>query len=128
LKLLLDTHLLLWIADDDPKLPPEVRLAIEHPEVTLYFSVVSIWEIVIKNALGRDNFKVDARVLRRELIDAGYLELDIKSQHALEVEQLPLVHHDPFDRLLIAQAISEGIALMTHDRLVAQYSGPIRHV
>jgi PIN domain nuclease of toxin-antitoxin system len=127
-KLLLDTHLLLWIANDDPKLPAEARVAVENPEVTPYFSVVSIWEIVIKNALGRSDFKVDARVLRRELIDAGYEELQVKGQHALEVEQLPLIHHDPFDRLLIAQAISEGIFLMTHDNAIAQYSGPIRQV
>jgi PIN domain nuclease of toxin-antitoxin system len=128
LKLLLDTHLLLWIANDDPKLPTEARIVVEDPEVTLYFSVVSIWEIVIKNALGRNDFKVDARVLRRELIDAGYQELEVKGQHALEVEQLPPIHHDPFDRLLIAQAISEGIFLMTHDNVVAQYNGPIRQV
>jgi PIN domain nuclease of toxin-antitoxin system len=128
MKLLLDTHLLLWSASDDSKLPSQARALIEDPETELYFSVVSLWEIVIKNALGRDDFQVDARVLRRELIDAGYLELEIKGRHALEVDQLPLIHHDPFDRLLIAQAISEGIFLMTHDRAIAQYHGPIRQV
>jgi PIN domain nuclease of toxin-antitoxin system len=127
-KLLLDTHLLLWIANDDPKLPAEARAEVENPDAILYFSVVSIWEIVIKNALGRKDFKVDARVLRRELIDAGYQELEVKGQHVLEVEQLPTIHHDPFDRLLIAQAITEGIFLVTHDNAIGQYSGPIRQV
>jgi PIN domain nuclease of toxin-antitoxin system len=127
-KWLLDTHLLLWAASDDMKLPAEARAEIENAQASLYFSVVSIWEIIIKNALGRDDFSVNARVLRRELIDVGYTELEIKGQHVLEVEQLPLIHHDPFDRLLIAQASSEGIFLMTHDKSVAQYRGPIRQV
>jgi PIN domain nuclease of toxin-antitoxin system len=128
-KLLLDTHLLIWAANDDPSLSDEARAAIEHTDNALFFSVASIWEIVIKSSLGRDDFRVDARVLRRSLIDAGYEELSIEAQHALEVERLPMHHRDPFDRLLLGQAIVEGIVLLTHDELVRQYElAPVRYV
>jgi PIN domain nuclease of toxin-antitoxin system len=128
-KLLLDTHLLLWAAADDPALPHEARLAIEDVENTLFFSVASIWEIVIKSALGRDDFKIDARVLRRNLLDAGYEELPIEAPHTFEVAQLPPLHRDPFDRVLIGQAMAEGIVLLTHDDLIKQYDlAPVRFV
>jgi PIN domain nuclease of toxin-antitoxin system len=128
-KLLLDTHLLLGAAEDDPALPQEARVAIEDTGNTVYFSVASIWEIVIKNGLGRDDFKVDARVLRRNLLDAGFEELAIEATHILEVAQLPSLHKDPFDRVLIGQAMAEGIVLLTHDHLIKQYDlAPIRFV
>ena len=94
----------------------------------LWFSAVSIWEIAIKQALGRSNFYLDARVLRSRLMGAGYSELSLTSEHGLSVATLPLIHHDPFDRILIAQAISEGMTLLTADTRIAQYSGPIRKV
>ncbi|KWF00067.1 twitching motility protein PilT [Burkholderia ubonensis] len=128
MKLLLDTHLLLWAAAGAAELPERARALIEDPACMPLFSVASIWEIVIKRGLERDDFKVDANVLRRNLLDVGYVELPITSAHALAVEQLPPIHRDPFDRLLVAQAISEGVTLVTHDRAVAQYPGPIRHV
>ncbi|MCA8037782.1 type II toxin-antitoxin system VapC family toxin [Burkholderia arboris] len=128
MKLLLDTHLILWAAADATELPDRARALIEDPACTLLFSVASLWEIVIKRGLDRDDFQVDPHVLRRNLLDAGYVELPITSAHVLAVEQLPAVHRDPFDRLLIAQAISEGITLLTHDHTVARYPGPIRHV
>jgi PIN domain nuclease of toxin-antitoxin system len=129
MKVLLDTHLLLWAAADHPALPDEARAVIEDPSVTPYFSVASMWEIVIKRALGREDFQVDARVLRRSLLDAGYEELSIEAQHAFEVATLPPLHRDPFDRMLIGQAISEGIVLMTHDDHIRQYdTAPIRYV
>jgi PIN domain nuclease of toxin-antitoxin system len=128
-KLLLDTHLLIWAASDDPALSGQARSLIEDPNNTLYFSVQSIWEIVIKSSLRRPDFQLDARVFRTNLLDAGYNELSIEAHHALEILQLPPIHRDPFDRMLIAQAISEGIVLLTHDDIVRQYdSAPVRYV
>jgi PIN domain nuclease of toxin-antitoxin system len=94
----------------------------------LMFSAASFWEIAIKRSLGRSDFRVDPRLLRRGLLDNGYSELLIGSDHALAIDGLPLLHKDPFDRILIAQAMVEGITLLTADPLVAQYSGPIRRV
>ncbi|CAB3743515.1 type II toxin-antitoxin system VapC family toxin [Paraburkholderia rhynchosiae] len=129
MRLLLDTHLLVWAAADDPALSNEARAAIEDADNTLYFSVASVWEIVIKSALGREDFQVDARVLRRNLLDAGYQELSIEAQHALEVAALPSVNKDPFDRLLVGQAMAEGIVLLTHDDQIKRYDfAPVRYV
>ena len=129
MKVLLDTHLLLWAASDDPNLSDEARTIIEDPVVTPYFSVASMWEIVIKRSLGRSDFQVDASVLRRSLLDAGYEELSIEAHHAFEVAGLPRHHRDPFDRLLVAQAIVEGIVLLTHDEQIRRYDlAPVRFV
>lgn len=98
------------------------------PENDLVFSVTSLWEIVIKRGLKRPDFRVDARVLRRGLIDNGYHELPILSEHAVAIDVLPPIHKDPFDRLLIAQATVEGITLVTDDTTVAKYPGPVRLV
>jgi PIN domain nuclease of toxin-antitoxin system len=94
----------------------------------LAFSAASFWEIAIKRALGRSDFRVDPRLLRRGLLDNGYSELLIGSDHALTMDGLPPLHKDPFDRILIAQAMVEGITLLTTDPLIAQYAGPIRRV
>ena len=94
----------------------------------LFFSAASIWEIAIKNGLGRADFKVDVSVLRRSLLDNGYAELTINSEHAVYLKSLPPIHKDPFDRILIAQSSVEGITLLTSDELVAQYGGSIRKV
>ena len=99
-----------------------------NPEHELLFSAASIWEIAIKNGLGRDDFKVDARLLRRGLLDNDYTELTITSAHAVFVESLPLIHKDPFDRILVAQATVEGFTLLTADSTVARYPGPIELV
>jgi len=128
MKLLLDTHLLLWAATSPERLSAEARALIESPENELFFSAASLWEIAIKRSLGRADFQVDTRLLRRGLLDNGYSELPIDSMHAVEIESLPAIHKDPFDRMLVAQAIVEGISLITSDNLVAQYSGPIRLV
>lgn len=92
------------------------------------FSAASLWGIAFKRGLGRDDFQVDARVLRRGLLDNGYGELPVTSEHAVAIDALPPLHKDPFDRILVAQAQVEGITLVTADDLVAQYSGPIRKV
>ncbi len=128
MKLLLDTHLLLWAAEGFERLPPAAQSMMADPENELFFSVASLWEIVIKRGLGRDDFKVDARVLRRSLLDNGYSELSILSEHAVAVDGLPPIHKDPFDRLLVAQATVEGITLVTVDAHVAEYPGPVRCV
>ncbi|BAJ83218.1 MULTISPECIES: type II toxin-antitoxin system VapC family toxin [Acidiphilium] len=128
MKLLLDTHLLLWAAENAPRMPEAARELIADPGNELYFSAASLWEIAIKQGLGRPDFEVDARVLRRGLIDNGYLELPILSEHAVAIEGLPAIHKDPFDRLLIVQAMVEGITLLTNDAVVARYPGPVRFV
>jgi len=128
MKLLLDTHLLLWAAGQPARLPRRARALIEDPENELFFSAASLWEIAIKRGLGRQDFKVDARLLRRGLLDNGYGELPITSEHAVNTDQLPELHKDPFDRILIAQANVEGITLLTDDRRVAAYPGPVRKV
>src|SRR5665213_713837 len=128
MKLLLDTHLILWIGLDSRKLSKIVRSLIDDPENQPCFSVVCIWEIVIKNGRGKPDFQVDVAVLRRNLLDAGYIELPVTSNHALEVGRLPPIHRDPFDRLLVAQATVEGITLLTNDPAIARYPGPIRKV
>ena len=126
MKLLLDTHLLLWTAAEPSKLPKKVRSLILDSDNDLFFSAASIWEIAIKSQLGRDDFDVDAHLLRRGLIDNGYLELSINVEHALAVVALPPLHRDPFDRMLVAQATVEGLVLLTSDVQVAAYPGPIR--
>ena len=126
MKLLLDTHLLIWAAGGVEHIPAGARALMEVPDNSLYFSVASLWEIAIKQGLNRPDFQVDARVLRHGLIDNGYLELAISGAHAVAIDMLPSLHKDPFDRLLIAQASVEGITLLTDDAMVAKYPGPIR--
>lgn len=128
MKFLLDTHVLLWAAGFPERLTPAARKLIDDENNELVFSAASLWEIAIKNGLGREDFAVDARVLRRALIDNGYVELAISSEHAVAISQLPPIHKDPFDRVLIAQSIVEGITLLTSDETVCRYSGPIRQV
>ncbi len=132
MRLLLDTHLLLWSAKSDaPSAGAMSRIAtklIDDPANSLVFSVVSLWEVAIKFGRGRSDFTVDPRLLRRGLLDTDYEELPVVGDHALAVSALPAVHKDPFDRLLIAQAMAEGIILLTADAVVASYPGPIRLV
>jgi PIN domain nuclease of toxin-antitoxin system len=128
MKLLLDTHLLLWAAGEPRRLSKQARALIANPDNELLFSAASLWEVAIKRGLGRDDFKVDARLLRRGLLDNGYTELPILSDHVVATESLPLIHQDPFDRILVAQATVEGITRLTIDSLVSQYPGPIRTV
>lgn len=128
MKLLLDTHLLLWAAGQPERLPAAVRELLEDPGNELVFSAASLWEVAIKNGLGRDDFQVDARVLRRGLLDNGYRELPVTSEHAVAIGGLPPLHKDPFDRLLVAQSTVEGIVLLTADPLVVQYPAPVQMV
>jgi PIN domain nuclease of toxin-antitoxin system len=125
-KLLLDTHLLLWAVLQPVRLSPVARSLLSDPSNELLFSSASIWEVTIKQGRGREDFQVDARLLRRGLLDNGYIELPITGLHALAVGGLPALHKDPFDRILIAQAIVEGITLLTSDPMVGQYPAPVR--
>jgi PIN domain nuclease of toxin-antitoxin system len=128
MKLLLDTHLLLWAAGEPKRLSKQARTLIDNPDNELLFSAASLWEVAIKRGLGRKDFKVDTRLLRRGLLDNGYSELPIISDHVVATESLPPIHKDPFDRVLVAQATVEGVTLLTIDSLVAQYPGPIKTV
>ena len=126
MKFLLDTRLLLWAAGVPERLPDEARALLEDEDTNPFFSAASLWEVAIKNGLGRPDFSVDPRVLRRGLLENGYVEMAVTGAHAVAVDLLPPIHKDPFDRLLIAQARVEGLTLLTADRIVACYPGPIR--
>lgn len=126
MKLLLDTHLLIWAADNIERVPPNARALMADEENELLFSAVSIWEVAIKRGLNRPDFQLDPRKLRRGLIDNGYIELSMLGEHAVAIDGLPSIHKDPFDRMLIAQAMVEGITLITNDEIMAQYPGVVR--
>ncbi|HVR11673.1 MAG TPA: type II toxin-antitoxin system VapC family toxin [Thermoanaerobaculia bacterium] len=128
MKLLLDTQLLLWAAGQPQRLSTTARQLLDDQHNELIFSAASLWEIAIKSTLGREDFRVEPRLLRRGLLDNGYVELPITSQHAVGIDSLPPLHKDPFDRLLLAQALGEGITLLTSDAQLAEYSGPVRKV
>ena len=128
MKLLLDTQILLWAAGQPERLSAAARKLLNNRRNELVFSAASLWEIAIKNTLGREDFRVEPRLLRRGLLDNGYTELPITSQHAVSIDVLPPLHKDPFDRLLLAQALNEGITFLTSDPQLAQYPGPVRKV
>ena len=128
MKLLIDTHLLLWAADRPERLPKQASQLLGDADNTLVFSVASIWEVAIKQSLQRSDFRADARLLRRGLLDNGYEELPVTGAHAVALDTLPPLHGDPFDRILVAQAQTEGILLLTSDERVAQYGGLVRKV
>jgi len=127
-RLLLDTHLLLWSAFQRDRVPRSALELILDTGNELVFSVVSLWETAIKTQLGRADFRVDARLFRRGLLDNGYEELTVTGEHSVAIAQLPLLHRDPFDRLLVAQSVVEGITLLTSDPIVARYPAPVQRV
>jgi PIN domain nuclease of toxin-antitoxin system len=128
MRILLDTQVALWAFFEQKRLSAQARSVLEDRENKLVFSTATLWEIAIKRALGKKGFQFDPRVLRRTMLDDGYEELPVLGQHAVEVDSLPPIHKDPFDRILIAQAMVEGITLLTADPVIAQYPGPIRKV
>jgi len=125
---LLDTQLILWAAADSNRLSDAARTLLADDANEFLFSAAAIWEITIKSTLGRSDFSVDARLLRRGLITNGAHELPITSDHALAVSDLPPLHKDPFDRIQVAQAREEGIVLLTADQMVAAYGAPVELV
>lgn len=128
MNLLLDTHLLLWAAEGRHRLPARAADLMADPGNALFFSSASIWEVAIKQSLNRPDFDADAMVLRQGLLLNGYQELAISGVHAIHVRTLPPIHKDLFDRILVAQAQVENQELLTADRTVARYPGPVRLV
>jgi PIN domain nuclease of toxin-antitoxin system len=128
MKLLLDTHLLIWSGWTPRRISSAARSLISNPDNELIFSAASMWEMAIKQALEKDDFQFDVSVLRRNLLDNDYNELPVSGDHAIAIRTLPLIHKDPFDRILIAQAMVEGITLLTADPIVARYPGSIKKV
>ena len=128
MRLLLDTHILLWAVLEDERLSPRAAAMIQEAANTLHFSAVTIWEVAIKTSRRRTDFRLDPLLLRRQLLDNDYAELSVTGQHAAAVARLPDLHKDPFDRLLVAQASEEGMLLVTADATLASYPGPIQWV
>jgi len=121
-RLLLDTHVLLWALIEPSRLTPAVQALLEEPEHEVLFSAASIWEIAINYALGRADFQVLPDAIVEAALNSGFAELPIRSAAALKVAQLPHLHRDPFDRLLIAQAMTEPAAFYTSDDTLQAYS------
>ena len=128
MRFLLDTHLLLWAAGQPDRLSTAARAVLNDASNGLLFSAAILWEIAIKRGLGRANFQADPGLPQRGLLDNGYSELVVTGEHAVAIDLLPSIHKDPFDRILVAQAIVEEITLLTGDSAVARYPGPIRRV
>ena len=128
MRLLLDTHLLLWAAASSKRLSREARDLIEDEANDVHFSAASIWEIAIKSGLGRSDFRIDIAALAAALPAMGLTELPVTAGHAVAVTRLAAIHRDPFDRLLIAQSVSEPLVLVTNDAVLGRYSGSIRVV
>lgn len=128
MNLLLDTHILLWAAGRDDLLSEKANALVKDPANTLWFSVTSLWEVGIKRALGRPDFLTDPGVLRAGLLANDYRELAVEGRHVLALAILPPLHGDPFDRMLIAQAMAEGMRLVTADRRVGAYGEAVLSV
>lgn len=128
MNLLVDTHLLVWAAAASDRLPTKARARLSDAVTTPWFSVVSLWEVVIKSGLRREDFKVDAARLREGLLSNGWNELEVQGDHVLAVSHLPRIHRDPFDRLLIAQATREQFPLLTADARLDGYGTMIELV
>jgi PIN domain nuclease of toxin-antitoxin system len=120
-RLLLDTHLLLWAAASSARLPREARELLQDDSNDVYYSAASIWEIAIKSSLRRKDFRVDITQLLGVLPEMGLVELPVTAAHAAGVTGLPPIHRDPFDRLLIAQSLVEPLTLLTNDALLNRY-------
>jgi PIN domain nuclease of toxin-antitoxin system len=128
LNLLLETPVLLWSALGDKRLSREAENLISCPESKLWFSAASLWKVAIKSGLGRPDFRIDAGALRAGLLANDYSELAVEGRHVLMLRQLPNLHCGPFDRILLAQVVAEGLALVTSDRALGEYGGIVRLV
>lgn len=125
MRILLDTHIILWAVTDSPKLPDAAREMIQDERNQIYFSAASIWEVAIKYSMSPDQLPVSSGDLLKYVEQSGYMELPVSAEHASGVAVLPPVHKDPFDRILVAQAIAEPMRFLTHDRLLEQYGSPV---
>ncbi|MEN3150520.1 type II toxin-antitoxin system VapC family toxin [Neorhizobium sp. IRAMC:178] len=128
MRILLDSHLLVWLVGASDRLPLAAREIIENPDHDIFFSSASIWELSIKYSSGKIGLELPPRMLYQVLIESNFNELAVTASHALEIDSLPQIHKDPFDRILIAQSMSEGMLLLTSDEAIAKYGGPIRFV
>jgi PIN domain nuclease of toxin-antitoxin system len=128
MRLLVDTHLLLWAVAGSRRLPKSARALVEDPTNEVFFSAASLWEIAIKSALRRSDFKVDLRLLRPALVEMTLVELPVTGAHAQMLATLPPVHKDPFDRMLVAQALAEPLVLLTNDGILADYGDVVKVV
>jgi PIN domain nuclease of toxin-antitoxin system len=127
-KYLLDTHYAFWVAVKDRRVSTRLQKLLADDANDFFFSVINIWEIAVKRSHGRTGYAIDPRDLRQSMLANAFQELQVTGDHAIAVESLPLLHKDPFDRLLIAQAAVEGIILLTADKMVAKYPGPIQMI
>ncbi len=127
MKLLVDTQILIWSTSTPERTPQAAQMLLEDHGNILWFSVINLWEVAIKRALNKAEFTIDVGPWRESLFDAGFQELPILSRHVFSLTGLPMLHKDPFDRLLLAQAIAENMLLLTTDSVLASYPGPIRH-
>lgn len=125
MNLLLDTHVALWAITDSERLTGRARQLIQEPTSVIWVSVVSLWEIAIKHGLGRGDMPVSSQQALSYFKAAGYRTLSLDAAHVLALQDLPAHHQDPFDRMLVAQALTEPMRLMTHDAMVARYSDTV---
>ena len=128
MRVLLDTHILLWALAEPRRLDRETRATIESSDTEVLFSAASIWEIALKSGLGRSDFAFDAEEIAQAALDTGFTEVAVRAKAAALVARLPLLHRDPFDRVLVAQAIVEPATLYTADQQLVPYSDLVRHV
>ncbi len=128
MRILLDTHILLWLADTPERLPDATLDLLSDTRNEIVFSAVNIWEIAIKFALNKPDFRTDPQLIFRKAIAEGLIELPVTSEHGIATAALPPLHRDPFDRLLVGQAAAENMLLLTADEAVAAYPGPVRLV
>lgn len=125
---LLDTHFVLWLPIGGRGISRSARRLVNESTNRLLFSAASLWEIALKRARYRGNYAFDPRVIRKQLLENGFDELPITGQHVVIADSLPRIHKNPLDRLIIAQALVEGITLLTADETIARYPGSIRKV
>ena len=128
MRLLLDTHVLLWAVAESRKLSKATKKLLEDPDNEIWYSTASLWEISIKSSLRKPNFHIDPEVVHGVLSETGFLELPIRGSHAVAVAKLPDVHRDPFDRMLAAQALTEPLVLLTNDEILSKYPIQVRMV
>jgi PIN domain nuclease of toxin-antitoxin system len=128
MRVLLDTHVLLWALAEPRRLDGETRATIESGDTQVLFSAASIWEIAIKAGLGRSDFAFDPTEIAQAALDTGFTELAVRLNAAALVSRLPLLHRDPFDRVLVAQAIVEPATLYTTDQQLVPYSDLVRRI
>jgi PIN domain nuclease of toxin-antitoxin system len=123
---LLDTNLVLWTAVSPDRLSKRAEALVASRDVDVAFSLATMWEVAIKTSLEKPGFNVDSTALRNGLLDQGFRQMDIRPEHIAVVARLPWHHRDPFDRLLVAQTLVEGLTLLTSDRLLARYGKMVK--